>query len=151
MMVPESEMPEIKIRIVQTWDITEIMNLYRAGGWWKDEWDPAGITTLIFGSFAFAVAQESRSGQAVGMGRVVSDGVSDAYLQDVVVDPAYRHQGIGCRIVENLIFHCLQRGIRWIGCIAAPDTTGFYRELGFCEMKGFTPMLYGGRGSDITL
>jgi ribosomal protein S18 acetylase RimI-like enzyme len=150
-MDKELTMAEIEIRIVHSWDSGDIMDLYKAGGWWREGWDPAGIPDLISKSYAFAVAREIRTGQAVGMGRVISDGISDAYLQDVVVDTAYRHHGIGCRIVECLISYCLSSGIRWIGCIAAPHTAGFYQELGFCEMTGFTPMLYGGRGSDITL
>jgi ribosomal protein S18 acetylase RimI-like enzyme len=145
------EMAEIETRIVHSWNREDIRDLYKAGGWWKEEWDPAGIPGLISCSYAFAVAIDVRTGRAVGMGRVISDGVSDAYLQDLVVNTAYRHQGIGCRIVECLISHCLSSGIRWIGCIAAPRTADFYRELGFCDMAGFIPMLYRGRGSDITL
>ncbi len=142
---------EVEIQIVQDWNQEDIEGLYRAGGWWREEWDAGGIADLISGSFAFAVAVDPRTGHAVAMGRVLSDGHSDAYLQDVVVDVRYRHHGIGCRIVECLISHCRTSGIRWIGCIAAPYTVDFYRDLGFCEMAGFTPMLYGGQGSDITL
>ncbi len=150
-MRTDSYTKEIELRIVSAWNAEDIRDLYHAGGWWKEEWDPAGIPDLISHSFAFAVAVETASGRAIGMGRVISDGISDGYLQDVVVDTRYRHRGIGCRIVECLIDRCLSRGVRWIGCIAAPRTTGFYQEMGFCEMGGFTPMLYGGRGSDITL
>jgi ribosomal protein S18 acetylase RimI-like enzyme len=145
------EVPQVEIRIVHSWHEKEIQDLYRAGGWWREEWDPAGIPALIAGSYAFAVARELRTGRAVGMGRIISDGISDAYLQDVVVNPAYRHHGIGCQIVESLISHCLQKGIRWIGCIASPHTAGFYQNLGFREMEDFTPMLYGGGGSDLPL
>ena len=81
---------DIRIALVRSWDAEEIIALYRAGGWWKDEYDPAEIPRLISGSFAFVVAAEKRSGRAVGMGRVLSDGVSDAYIQDLVVLPGYR-------------------------------------------------------------
>jgi ribosomal protein S18 acetylase RimI-like enzyme len=150
-MVKDLEMAEIEIRIVQSWDMDEIRNLYRAGGWWREEWNPAGIPALINGSFAFAVASEVRTGRAVGMGRVISDGISDAYLQDVIVHPAYRHHGIGCSIVECLISYCQAAEIHWIGCIASPRTARFYQERGFTEMRGFIPMLYGGKGNDFTL
>lgn len=140
---------EVEIRLVTSWKPAEIADLYRAGGWWKDEWNPKELPRLIGGSFAFAVAVERHSDQAVGMGRVISDGISDAYIQDVVVTPHYRHHGIGCMIVAELVAHCLSRGISWIGCIATPQTAGFYRELGFSQMEGFTPMLYGGGGGDI--
>jgi ribosomal protein S18 acetylase RimI-like enzyme len=143
-----AESTSIEIRIVKSWERDEIVRLYRTSDWWREEWDPAGIPALMKGSYAFAVAKDMATGLAVGMGRVLSDGVSDAYLQDVVVDPAYRHRGIGCRIVQKLVSYCLRGGISWIGCIATPGTKGFYQELGFCGMQGFVPMLYSGRGND---
>ncbi len=78
---------DIHIAIVSSWDEEEIVALYRAGGWWEDSFDPAGIPALIRGSFAFVVAADTKTGQAVGMGRALSDGVSDAYIQDLVVLP----------------------------------------------------------------
>ena len=77
----------ISIALVRSWDTEEIVSLYRAGGWWKDEYDPAEIPRLIRGSFAFVVAADTKSGRAVGMGRAISDGVSDAYIQDLFVYP----------------------------------------------------------------
>ena len=47
---------EIIVRLVQSWDNDEIADLYRAGGWWKEEYDPAALGSLIRGSFSFAVA-----------------------------------------------------------------------------------------------
>ena len=43
------------------------------------------INDLIRGSFLFAVAIDISTGRAVGMGRVISDGIADAYIQDLVV------------------------------------------------------------------
>jgi len=83
--------------------------LYRAGGWWKDEYDPAEIPGLIRGSFAFAVAVEEESGRAVGMGRVISDGVSDAYIQDLVVLPEYRSRNVGTGPARSAPW-CVPRG-----------------------------------------
>lgn len=140
---------EFEIRLVSSWDTKEIADLYRAGGWWKEGWDHTVLLLLIRKSYTFAVAVERKSGRAVGMGRTISDGTSDAYIQDVVVAPQYRHRGIGCMIVAELVTRCLTEGISWIGCIATPQTAGFYQELGFSPMEGFTPMLYGGSGGDI--
>jgi len=147
----KTESPDVEIQIVKSWNEREIEDLYRAGGWWREEWDQAELSTLMRGSYAFAVAIERATGHAVGMGRVISDGISDAYLQDVVVSPAFRNHSIGCRIVEELVSSCLQRGISWIGCIATPNSAGFYHDLGFREMRGFTPLLYKGKGNDCTL
>lgn len=132
----------IKIKFVKTWPCEEIVELYKAGGWWKDSYDPSGIEPLIKGSFAFAVAFGSNDGNAVGMGRILSDGMSDAYIQDVVVLKEYRGKGIGKKIVNFLLKHCISEGIIWIGLIAEPDQDDFYSQLGFQKMKNYVPMKY---------
>jgi ribosomal protein S18 acetylase RimI-like enzyme len=76
------------------------------------------------------------------MGRVLSDGVSDAYIQDLVVLPVYRGQSIGKKIAQKLIDFCLSKGITWIGLIAEPGSSKFYTTLGFKTMDQHIPMLF---------
>jgi GNAT superfamily N-acetyltransferase len=132
----------IEIKFVKTWPEDEIVNLYKAGGWWKDFYDKSGIKYLIAGSFAFVVAVDINSNRAVGMGRLISDGVSDAYIQDLVVLPEYRKLGVGKNIVQALLDHCLSKNILWIGLIAEPDQDGFYSNIGFKQMSKYIPMKY---------
>lgn len=132
----------IAIHLVHSWDEVEIANLYRAGGWWKEEYDLNELPRLIKGSFLFAVAVDIKTGQAVGMGRVISDGVSDGYIQDLVVLPEYRKTGIGTQIVSTLVKKCVEWGISWIGLIAEPDTEKFYLPFGFHPMEGHTPLIF---------
>jgi ribosomal protein S18 acetylase RimI-like enzyme len=134
----------ITIRLVQAWSGNEIANLYRAGGWWKEEYDPGELPRLIRGSFLFAVAVDPETGQAVGMGRVISDGVSDGYIQDLVVLPEYRKSRIGTRIVSLLVKKCVESGISWIGLIAEPGTENFYLPFGFRPMEGCIPLIFRG-------
>ncbi|WOX58250.1 GNAT family N-acetyltransferase [Methanoculleus receptaculi] len=131
---------EFEVRLVDAWDLDAIADLYRAGGWWKEEWNPAGLSSLIRGSFAFAVAVESSTGRTVGMGRVISDGVSDGYVQDLVVHPNYRDRDIGTMILSALLKECTSAGVTWIALIAEPETEAFYARSGFQRMEGHTPM-----------
>ncbi len=133
---------DIEIRFVDFWSLDEIVELYKAGGWWKESYDPLLIHQMIAGSFVFAVVVDTTSDKAVGMGRVISDGISDAYIQDLVVLPKYRGCGIGKKLVDSLIKQCLSNGIVWIGVIAEPGSDKLYRGLGFKPMKGNVPMLY---------
>jgi len=132
----------IEIRIVDEWPKNEIVELFKAGGWWKDNYDASSIKDLIKGSFAFVVAIESNSKKAIGMGRLISDGISDAYIQDLIVKPAFRKNGIGKQIAQKLINHCKKRKITWLGLISEPNQEGFYKKLGFKIMEKHTPMLY---------
>ena len=132
----------IEIRLVESWPIDEIIELYITGGWWKESYDPSLLHQMITGSFVFAVVVDTTSDKAVGMGRVISDGISDAYIQDLVVLPKYRKKGFGKKLVDILIKQCLAKGIVWIGVIAEPGSDELYRGLGFKPMKDHTPMLY---------
>ena len=118
-----------------------ILALYRMQGWWgpSGERDPAMAGAMIRGSHCFAVAEAE--GRIIGMGRALSDGVSDAYIQDVVVDPAFRGRGIGSRIVADLVHRLRHDGIDWIGLGAEAGTHDFYRKAGFTELPGCLVML----------
>jgi ribosomal protein S18 acetylase RimI-like enzyme len=96
---------------------------------------------MVRGSFCFLLARASE-GRIVGMGRVISDGASDGYIQDVVVFPEFRGRGIGREIIRRLTDRCVDAGLTWIGLVAEPGTQKFYEKLGFQPLTGFQPMLY---------
>ncbi|HJJ54561.1 MAG TPA: GNAT family N-acetyltransferase, partial [Methanocorpusculum sp.] len=113
---------------------------YRAGGWWDVGYDSNQIPRLLDGSFLVIVAMDEHE-NAVGFGRFISDGASDGYVQDIVVFPEFRGQGIGSRIVAALKKLAILYGHTWIGLISAPGKEAFYRRAGFSEMEKYTPML----------
>jgi GNAT superfamily N-acetyltransferase len=147
--IPEKGDPGVDLHVVTAWDAGEIVALYRSAGWWQEERDdPSEIPDLIRGSLVFVVAVDRRSGKAIGMGRAISDGVSDAYIQDLVVLPAYRGRGVGGAILGRILAACRDRGIGWIGLIAEGGSGDFYRRLGFGVDEGDLPMMYRGGGED---
>ncbi|HJJ35964.1 MAG TPA: GNAT family N-acetyltransferase [Methanocorpusculum sp.] len=131
---------EITLSVVRSWNTAEIVDLYRAGGWWDIGYDPTQIPRLLDGSFIAIVAMDEHQ-NAVGFGRFISDGAADGYLQDIVVFPEYRGQGIGSRIVAALKKLAILSGHTWIGLVAAPGKEEFYRRAGFSTMENYTPML----------
>jgi aralkylamine N-acetyltransferase len=132
---------KIDIRLVKDWPAAEIIALYEAGRWWDGS--PTSIVEkIVSGSFAFAVAVDGKTGKAVGMGRVISDGASDAYIQDVIVLPAYRKQDIGKRIISALLDVCAKNKVTWVALVAESGTEDFYSCMGFGVMEGHTPMRY---------
>jgi len=138
---------QIEVELITSWAREELVELYRAGGWWTEGWDLSGVDALIRGSFAFAVAIDRADNRAIGMGRVLSDGVSDAFIEDVVVLPSYRGMGVGTMILSALLKHCTAAGITWIVLIAEPGIEDFYVPLGFQRLEGYIPMRY--RGDDM--
>jgi len=103
-------------------------------------WDSTLIPQLLEGGF-FVIIATNQKGNAIGMGRLISDGTSDCYIQDVVVFQEYRHKGIGRRIISALKNYALISGHTWIGLISAPGKEEFYKKTGFSIMDKYTPML----------
>ena len=133
---------EFEIKIVKDWNIDEIVELYKAGNWWKDHYKKQALTELIKGSFVFAVLLNKKNGRTIGMGRIISDGISDAYIQDLIVLPKYRRLGLGKKLVEELVKYCYDNGITWIALISEPNQDGFYKKIGFNVMKNHIPMKF---------
>ena len=119
----------------------DVLALYRAAGWFGPS-DPAPeLDAMIANSFAVSAAFDP-AGRLVGMARALSDGVSDAYILDVVVAAEFRSQGIGRTIVSRLAEHLVSFGIDWIVCIGVPGTDGLYKSAGGEPMAGHTPFRF---------
>ncbi len=117
-------------------DLKAMEHLYRSIGWIGPE-DPAGF--IAHGMLNAAVAVGAYcDGVLIGMGRALSDNVSDAYIQDIAVSPDYRKHGVGGGIVKTIIGELRSRGVDWIALVGEPGTEHFYRELGFEAPAGFT-------------
>ncbi|HAF95593.1 MAG: hypothetical protein A2X34_00510 [Elusimicrobia bacterium GWC2_51_8] len=119
--------------------LREIITLYRAQGWWGRRDKPGLLPRLIKGSHCFVVAE--REGRVIGIGRAISDGVGDAYIQDVTVLKSERGTGAGSEIVKAIARRLKTDGIKWIGLIAQDNSSPFYARLGFKLMKRARPML----------
>lgn len=117
-----------------------ILALYRNEGWWGDgPDDPDLVRRLVAGSHCFLLVADE--GAVIAMGRAISDGASDAYIQDVAVRPEWRGRGVGADIVRRLVDRLRRDGLSWIGLIAERGSDPFYRRLGFSAMDNALPML----------
>ncbi len=132
----------VEIRTVGQVDRDEFIRLYIDGGWWDDDYysDTSFIDKIVAGSEVFAGAFDN-NGNMTGMGRAISDGCSDAYIQDVVVLKQHRNKGIGGMIIKFIVCELRKRGIDWIGLVAEPRSEKFYKNLGFKKMKNHIPMI----------
>ena len=120
--------------------LQQIVDLYRTEGWWTEAPDdPDLVARIIAGSHCFMIV--TSGSDIIGMGRAISDGASDAYIQDVTVKNTCRGRGIGTRIIEKLVERLHQDGLDWIGLIAEKNSYQFYERLGFRKMPDSVPML----------
>ncbi|MFA5139281.1 MAG: GNAT family N-acetyltransferase [Elusimicrobiota bacterium] len=116
----------------------QLCSLYRGQGWW-DPCDVGELLRMVRGSHCFLVALQGS--EIIGMARAISDGASDAYIQDVLVKPGFRNRGIGRGMVRELVRRVERDGLDWIGLIAEPGSRRLYASLGFAPMRGSVPMV----------
>jgi spermidine synthase len=137
-------MADITYHIVKEADTASILALYRQAGWWQMDDNPQYLETvrqILSNSFCFVIAKTGE--EIIGMGRAISDGVSDAYIQDVTVRKDMRGKGIGKGIIRTLLRSLKENKLQWIGLISEPGYEKFYGGLGFNVMPNYTPFLFG--------
>ena len=113
-----------------TLDAEQFLTLRRSVGWKgnKEQIEKS----LKLGLYNVTVKY---GGEAVGMGRLVGDGVMYWYIQDVVVLPAYQGRGVGKKIMECLLNHIEKSSADattvTIYLMAAKGKEAFYNKFGF--------------------
>lgn len=116
--------------------LERIAGFYIDAGWVSPEEDTSFLLPALKGSFL--VAGAFCENKIAGIARALSDGCSDAYIQDVVVSSEYRGQGIGRGLVNLLTDELRAVGVDWIALVGEPGTEGFYRSIGWSAEKGYT-------------
>lgn len=78
----------------------------------------------------------------VGVVRVLTDGVTDAYITDVIVDPEYQGRGIGKKLMAHTmeyLHRCAVNDVKLACCLYAnPGKEAFYQKLGFRKLPDQT-------------
>lgn len=109
-------------------DWSELSALYRAAP--LGEKAPADLERAFSNSmFRFFVYD---SGQLVGVGRALADGIDCSYICDVAVLPTHQGKGLGKEIVAKLV--ALSAGHKKIILYSVPGKESFYCGLGFKRM-----------------
>lgn len=114
----------------------EILPLYESVGWTLYAANPAALRRAFAGSLAVWAAYVD--GKLVGICRIVGDGESIMYVQDLLVHPSYQRQGIGKKLLQTVMdaFPHVQQKL--LQTDDTPETKAFYRAAGFSpaeEMK----------------
>ncbi len=70
-------------------------------------------------------------GVLIGFVQAVSNGVTHAYVQDLVVHPRWQRQGIGTELVDCLCEELEELGIHEIKAVYTEDVKEFFHRNGF--------------------
>lgn len=127
--------PDISIDESHTFDMAEVEALYRAVGWSTYADDLTTLVAALKGSSRVVVAR--RGGRLVGLARVISDGASICYLQDVLVDPGEQRCGVGTALVHSAFGPYAAVRQKVLLTDDEPGQRAFYESLGFRETRDF--------------
>ena len=107
----------------------EIMNLYGRVGWINYTDNPTMLENAYKNSLKVYGAYDGE--KLVGVIRVVGDGYSIVYIQDILILPEYQRQGIGRALLEKVLEtykHVYQKTLMTDN---TEKTIQFYKSVGF--------------------
>jgi predicted GNAT family N-acyltransferase len=120
----------MKTFLDQVPESTDFFELFQTTGW-NDHLDLSEeqLHQAISNSWYTLSVYEDK--QLIGFGRIISDGVHQSFLCDLIVSPDYRKQGIGTEIVKRLVNYCKTNELTWIQLSCAQGKQPFYERFGF--------------------
>ena len=74
-------------------------------------------------------------GQLVGFVNILSDGIGDAFLVDLVVHRDHHRDHIGTAIVKRAVRDMTDDGVQCIQVTFNPENEAFYKSIGFHIFK----------------
>lgn len=129
-------MAPVSLEPAPTLEQREVVSLYEAVGWSAYTRDPATLLAALQGS-SYVVAARVE-GVLVGVARVVSDGVTICYLQDVLVHPDHQRTGLGRALVQAVLAPYASVRQTVLLTDDEPAQRAFYESLGFREVRDVT-------------
>ena len=109
--------------------IDDVLPLYQAVGWTNYTNQPQMLEQSLAHSLATYLARDGE--EIVGLVRLVGDGFSSVFVQDLIVLPSYQRQGIGSALMEKALGDFKDAYQVQLATDQTEKTLGFYRSLGF--------------------
>lgn len=72
--------------------------------------------------------------ELIGYIDCVSNGVTDAYIQDLMVHPNYHGKGVGTELMNQMIAYLKEKHIYMISIVYEESLKPFYEKFGFYQM-----------------
>lgn len=109
--------------------IDDVLPLYQAVGWTNYTNQPQMLEQSLAHSLATYLARDGE--EIVGVVRLVGDGFSSVFVQDLIVLPSYQRQGIGSALMKKALGDFKDAYQVQLATDQTEKTLGFYRSLGF--------------------
>ena len=123
----------MEIREYRDYREDEVLRLYTEAGWTAYTENPEALRRGFEHSLAVLAAYEGD--ELLGIVRVVGDGFTVVFVQDILVFPDKRRLGAGTALLKAVMER--YSGVRQIELTTddTPETVAFYKSLGFSEFS----------------
>jgi len=126
-------MPKLMVEQIKRNDVVtakEIEDLRAAVGWERLE---NKYEKILANSYAHFTVREGS--QLLAFVNVISDGIGDAFLVDLMVLPSVQRRGIARALVDAAVVGLTRDGIKCIQVTFDQELESFYRDCGFHIFK----------------
>lgn len=111
----------------------ELVALYESVGWTAYTADPDRLYQAV--NRSLSVVSARKNGKLVGLARVVGDGQTIVYLQDILVDPSLHRTGVGRRLFQKVLEPYADVRQQVLITDDEPGQRSFYEAMGFTEIR----------------
>ena len=125
----------IKITKETSVSLDDVLHLYQAVGWTNYTNQPQMLAQALTHSLAIYLARDGE--KIVGLVRLIGDGFSSVFVQDLIVLPSYQRQGIGSTLMKQALADYKDAYQVQLATDESEKTLGFYRSLGFETLSSF--------------
>lgn len=125
----------IKITKETSVSLDDVLHLYQAVGWTNYTNQPQMLAQALTHSLAIYLARDGE--KIVGLVRLIGDGFSSVFVQDLIVLPSYQRQGIGRTLMKQALSDYKDTYQIQLATEESEKTLGFYRSLGFETLSSF--------------
>ena len=119
----------ITIRKQEIVRLEDILHLYQAVGWTNYTNQPKMLEQSLSHSLVIYLALDGDA--VVGLIRLVGDGFSSVFVQDLIVLPSYQRQGIGSSLMKQALEDFKEAYQVQLATEQTEENVGFYRSMGF--------------------
>ena len=106
-----------------------VLHLYQAVGWTNYTHQPEMLEQALSHSLAIYLAFDGE--KIVGLIRLVGDGFSSVFVQDLIVLPTYQRQGIGSALMKEALGDYKDAYQIQLVTDQTEKNVEFYRSMGF--------------------
>ena len=119
----------ITIRKQEIVKLEDVLHLYQAVGWTNYTHQPEMLEQALPHSLVVYLAFDGE--KIVGLIRLVGDGFSSVFVQDLIVLPSYQRQGIGRSLMKEALEDYKDAYQVQLVTEQTEKNVGFYRSIGF--------------------